>query len=716
MKTFATLFAVVISFGLHAQDLSKQFKDIDSIIESKIKKDHPGLMVGIVKDGNIIYEKYHGLANLSFKIKMDENTRSNIASTAKQFTALMILKLSLEGKLDLEDDIRKYMPNLYPQVKEEIKIRHLINHTAGIRDYVGLMDMQGEAFWKRVGLNNNDIIELTENQQELAFKPGTDYSYSNSGYVVLAKIIENVTDEKFTDYSKKFFEELGMNNTAFIEGYMRVIPNRAEPYADWGSGVWFQSPTVTKTAGEGFLYTTLKDQLIYEQAVQNAEKKNNELLIKSQKAIPNSEITTYGYGLRLFNWYWGERASVHHDGGTNGYNSQTVRFTDDKLTVFVMSNNGNIGSDVIADEVANVLLPKIEVKKNTTYDSRYYDTANTSTQQQVIGQYISSKGTLIRIVEVEGKTYYKRGGNVTIELIPESKNQFYPSYNSEEKIVFYKDEMILFEPSGETKIFERSTALPATLSDLKNFVGRYDSAELDMSFELRLTEDNELKIKFSNREDERDVTALNRDELLSRNFILKVERDQFDRPADILVTLGRAANNRFKKKTNLKFQPQIPTEGGTIQVTTIGSREGDNSDILLTKNYLNGNEIWNKRFGGKSYDKASSIVATPDGYLIVGSTSSYGNGNYDMYVIKTDKDGKKEWQNTYGDFYNEYGYTAEVTDKGYVIKGTIQKCTSNSDVFNRTCTTNVWFVSIDDDGKEISNEILDEIKKEGHEG
>ena len=94
----------------------------------------------------------------------------------------------------------------------------------------------------------------------------------------------------------------------------------------------------------------------------------------------------------------------------------------------------------------------------------------------------------------------------------------------------------------------------------------------------------------------------------------------------------------------------MKTEDGSIQVTTIRSRDGETSDILLTKNEPNGNEIWSKRLGGNSYDKASSILATDDGYLIIGSTSSYGNGNYDMFVIKTDKEGKQEWQNTYGGF------------------------------------------------------------------
>ena len=146
MKTILSLVVILIPFLTKAQDVIKQIKQIDSIIESKLQDDHPGLGVGIIKDGVIIYEKYFGLANLEHRIPFSEKTRSNIASTAKQFTALMILDLSLKGQLSLEEDIRTYIPTLYPKVKEDIKLRHVINHTSGIREYVDLMGLEGEAW------------------------------------------------------------------------------------------------------------------------------------------------------------------------------------------------------------------------------------------------------------------------------------------------------------------------------------------------------------------------------------------------------------------------------------------------------------------------------------------------------------------------------------------------------------------------------------------
>ncbi|MEN8964739.1 MAG: serine hydrolase domain-containing protein, partial [Polaribacter sp.] len=594
---------VFLFFSTIASTQNAQISKIDSIVNSKIKSTAPGLMVGIVKDGNIIYQKYRGLANLEHQVKISEKTRSNIASTAKQFTALMILQLSFEEKLDLEDDIRKYLPTFYPKVKENIKIRHLLNHTSGIRDYVELMSLQKRIWWKQVGLDNDDVLELIEKQEDLGFKPGSRFSYSNSNYNILARIIAKVTEEKFTTYSDTFFKELGMNSTSFLKGYMRVIPNKAAPYADWGYGELFHSISVTRTAGEGFLYTTLKDQLTFEQAVQNADRNNNILLIKSQLPIPNSEIKSYGFGLKLEDRLG--RKTVYHDGVTNAYHAQSLRFPKEKLSVFIMSNNGNIRSDLLADEIATVLLPRLDQKPK--YDTRFYE-SKIDKKAQIVGQYLyPNEDKLVRIVQKDGKTFWKEGTYYNLEMIAEGENTFKFANNPKLKIVFYNDKLVEYYASGKTMEYKRSKALPAKFTDFESFVGNYYNQEIDLSFGLRLTNENKLEFMFSNDEKWKPVEVYNKVDLFTDdNKFLKVKRDQFNRVTDIFLTHGRVKKLRFRKKSNLKFQPKIKTKNGSINVTTIGSRKSNSSQILLTKNYENGNEIWSQQFGGKSYDKASS--------------------------------------------------------------------------------------------------------------
>lgn len=354
MKILKSIFLTSIFSLFSCNPNSNEFQHleaIDSIIHKSVKTNHPGLGVGIVRNGEVIYEKYRGLSNLQHQIPFSNKTRSNIASTAKQFTAMMVLDLALKEKLNLDENIRNYFPNLYKTVADKIRIRHLINHSSGIHEYVDLLSEEGKVWWKHVGLDNNDIMKLLEKQNNLEFRPGTKYNYSNSNYIVLAKIIEKVTGEKFTNYSKNFFNELNMLETSFVERYMGIIPNRASPYSDWGKGEWWETPTVTKTSGEGFLYTTLRDQLTFEKEIQNS---NNVLFVKSQKPIPESKIETYGFGLKFEDRIG--REAIHHDGVTLGYHSQTIRFPNEKLTIFILSNNGNIRSDLMANEIANILL------------------------------------------------------------------------------------------------------------------------------------------------------------------------------------------------------------------------------------------------------------------------------------------------------------------------------------------------------------------------
>ncbi|MEM6515528.1 MAG: serine hydrolase domain-containing protein [Bacteroidota bacterium] len=698
MRKIATVLSILISLSLQAQ---YNFEKIDSLVNSKVAENHPGMAVGIIKDGEIIYEKYLGLSNLQHKVKFDEKTRSNIASTAKQFTALMILQLSLDNKLNLEDDIRKYLPKLYEDVEDKIRIRHILNHTSGVRDYVELLDLEGNVWWKRFALSNDDIIELMEKQNDLSFKPGTEKYYSNTNYILLTKVIEEVSGKTFNDYSKQFFKSLGMNETSFVEKYMRVIPNRANPYTDWGRGEWWEVPTVTKTNGEGFLFTTLRDQLTYEIAVQNAKRDNNPLLIESQKPIANCEIKTYGYGLELEDRLG--RTAVHHSGGTYGFHSQTYRFPEEQLSIFIMSNNGNISSNLIAQQIAQNLLTKSN--KEIRYDDQFYQKREAK-KVDILGMYLyPSQNSIVEILNKEGKTYWKER-NFTVEMVSEGTNRYSFTNDPKLKVVFYKNEMVEYYSSGKTMRYQKLDNAQNSLSDLEGLVGNYYNDELDISFQLQLVNENRLQLKLSTDSEFDDVNAYNKTYLQSGDFFLKVNRDSFSRVSEIRLSSSRARNISFKKKTNLKFQPKIPIVNGSIQVTTIGSKKGNASDILLTKNDTDGNEIWYRRLGGKSYDKANSILETKDGYLIIGSTSSFGNGNYDIYVIETDKEGKQIWQNTYGGFYNEYGYSAEITDNGYLIKGTKQECENNEDI-NRKCTTNVWFVSIDKDGQELGQEILE---------
>ena len=216
------LLFLLLTLQLQAQKINPT--QIDKLVNSNLEGIMPGLAVGIVKDGQIVYEQYLGYANLEHEVKIDERTRFNIASNAKQFTALCILKLIEQGKINLDDDFRKYLPNVHSNIQDKITISHLITHTSGIRDYCDLLGLQGKTWWKHF-IDNGDAIELLEAQRDLNFKPGTEYLYSNSNYILLAEIVKEVTRQDFSDFAKTLFEDLEMPNTNFHTLYGEVTPN-----------------------------------------------------------------------------------------------------------------------------------------------------------------------------------------------------------------------------------------------------------------------------------------------------------------------------------------------------------------------------------------------------------------------------------------------------------------------------------------------------------
>ncbi|MEM7085647.1 MAG: serine hydrolase domain-containing protein [Bacteroidota bacterium] len=710
MKFIVFLLTALTALMMTAQSIDQDA--LNTIINTQLEENDPGLFVGVIWNGEIVFESVRGLSSLQHSVQATVNTKSNVASVAKQFTALCVLKLSLEGTLNLEDDIRKYLPTLYTSEEKEIKIRHLINHTSGIRDYSDLMSLQQETWWRREGLDNEDVFALLERQNDLNFDPGTAYLYSNSNYTLLTKIVEIASGQSFHDYSKKLFEELGMTDTEYLKNYMYVMPNQAFPYMNWGNGIWQQYPMITNLFGDGFLFTTLRDQLVFEQAIQNAENNNNQLLILSQQPIKNSEITTYGFGLELEDRL--NYPSLHHSGSTGSYHAQVLRFPEEKLSIFVMSNNGTLSSGNIAYEIAEVLLPKKELKADSHNPLQPEIVQAQSELKDLIGYYRTPKGTLIRITEKDKTLYYQYDNNNPFKLIRKRDNLFsfegIPNthlaftYNGNER-----DNFTLYQEDSEPRVHLRSNDLPPTAFELEAYVGTYYNSELDISFEVYL-ENDLLMVLQQWRTEAIPLRAFTKKDLLLSNYRTTLEPDAFGRVKALLLTSSRVKNVRFVKKESSKFQPKIPTENGSINVSTIKSIDGRSSQILLTKNYENGNEIWSKQYGGKAYEQAKSIIQTKDGgYLIVGATSSFGNGNYDAYVIKVDHKGKEQWSNSYGDFYNEYGYTAEETQTGYLIKGSKQYCSSNSDVFNRVCTNNVWLVYINKQGEEVSNEVREEL-------
>ena len=521
---------------------------IDQLLESKIKVGAPGLALGIVKNGTIVYERYLGLANLQNQMPVEAQTRFNLASVAKQFTALCVLKLVLENKLSLEADIRQYLPQMYPQLKTAIPLKTLLNHSSGVRDFYDLLSISGKPWWRQEGLDNEDAMALLVKQKDLNFTPNTEHWYSNSNYTLLAEIVTKVSGTPFPEYAQQLFKDLGMPHTQFCTNYMAVIPFQSLPYNDWGDGSWQQYPMMTNLYGDGFLYTTLKDQLAFEQAIQKAAAQTNSLLSLSQKPIPNTRIQSYGYGLEIspINGY----PAVHHSGSTGSYNAQSLRFSDEKLSIIVLSNNGNLWSGGIAREVASQILGG--KKEELPYATRPAKVQAASAPGALVGQYRSTDNNIIRIQLKEGNLYWQMDNNNPRKLIQEEGNLYHWDIDEDWKIAFNNrpdstSTMVLYTKSEQPEVLKKLPPFAPSDAYLQACVGKYFSPELDLAFTIKLSPEKGLIFKREGSKYENKIEVVQKGELLASDYKMRLETGANGQVMAVLLTYNRVRGLRFEK-------------------------------------------------------------------------------------------------------------------------------------------------------------------------
>jgi CubicO group peptidase (beta-lactamase class C family) len=537
------LVASMLTFG---QDLTDtQRAQLDKIVTQDVPKGAPGAAVGIVKNGNIIYTKYAGYANIEDSLQIDKMSRFNIASNGKQFTAFAILTLAEKGKLSLEDDIRKYFPNLYKNIKQPIKIKQLLNHSSGIRDVYRLWSLQGYTWWKQQ-FSNADAMELLQKQEALNFTPGSKFLYSNSNYILLAEIVEKVTGTSFVAYTNQMFQKLDMPNTSFVDDFTNIKGQIAKPYFNFDT--WKTYDWTCNVHGDGNLFTTLEDQLQWEKTIQSLESDyfSKEILAKSQKILENTSIDSYGYGLE-FDEYKNEKYR-YHAGATGAWKAITARFDDEKFSVVTMINTGKIMPMMQAMQLADVLLGKSEEKANFAIVPASVG-AKVSTQD-ILGLYRTDGGYTMEFEERDGKLYMIRSGRNDIELLREADNIFHQWNDKAFKQEFTKNSDGVMEITAYYP-----TVPPFTLtrieSDLSKFDrtslnGSFQNSETDTSFTIKYKEDNTYEITLGDRKLE--GLLLYENEMMANNYNLSFEKDATGNINEILVSAGRIQNVRYKRK------------------------------------------------------------------------------------------------------------------------------------------------------------------------
>ena len=444
----------------------------DSVFSRWNSTHGPGCAVGVARGGKVLLTRGYGMADLESGRPITAETVFESGSVAKQFTAAATVLLALDGKLNLDDPARKYVPEL-PEYDRPITLRHLLTHTSGLREWSALVAMQGWRRGTRVH-TQHELFDLVVRQRALNYPVGDHYSYTNSGYGLLFTIVERVSGMSFQEFSRtRIFEPLGMTSTQWRDDFTRLVPGRAQAYAR-RRGAWVLNMPFEHVVGPGGLLTTVGDFLTWNEALTNrALDAVTDSLSRRMRLTSGREIQ-YALGL-TFGSYRGV-PQVSHSGSTAGYQTFLVRYPDrDHLSITVLCNASGTNPTALAHAFADRLIT--DFPPAPTLDTTAVDPAalvpfagvyrNTRWHEALT----VDRADLARVRRLPDGLYWSPRGILAFEATPDGRAR----------------RLGVLQANGDTLLFDYvgPTRWTPTARDLAAFVGRYHSDELGATWEVK---------------------------------------------------------------------------------------------------------------------------------------------------------------------------------------------------------------------------------------
>lgn len=540
------LAAVGLSANLSAQQLTpEELERVEAVLEGLVEEGEPGFAVGIVRNGQTVFQTYQGLADISHEVPIGPESRINIASLAKQYVGLMTLDLAAQGNIDLDADFRIYLSAAMPNIGKKISIANLLTHTSGVRDLSTLRSLMGVTWYERP-FSNRTAMRLLNAQEELNFTPGSDYLYSNSNYILLAEVIAAVTGQSFTAYARSFFDKIGMKNTGWKRRYGLVQPNEAKGYMNFNG--WIENPQIANYFGDGFLYTTLPDQLNWERQLQGAESGLPRVVLLQSQLRPDASLPgNYGYGLELGTF--ADESTVFHLGSTGGYNAYTLRLPERQTSIVVMLNTGQIGAAWLGNRLAAALL-NVSIDRVFHYPKGPEKISVRPANADVTGRYELGDGTIVRIVEKDGLLSREIEGAKPVALIHDQGNVYSYETNRNLKIAFGlaadgRRLISIYLPTQAVQVGAELASFPIDDEGRSSLEGCFFNSETRTEIEINWSEGNSFRMIKNGRS--RDVRMVGADYLRWNSYRLRFERDDQNRLQRLWVDNDRIQNVRFER-------------------------------------------------------------------------------------------------------------------------------------------------------------------------
>ncbi|MCP5101030.1 MAG: beta-lactamase family protein [Chloroflexi bacterium] len=480
----------------------KMSEKVDAIFAAYQEDGSPGCAVAVVKDGEIIFKRGYGLANVEHSIPNSPATVFNIGSESKQFTAMAILLLANRGKLSLDNDIRLHLPEA-PDFGVTITIRHLIHHTSGIRCSFPPLLMVG-GWMEGDKTTKEDVYRLFLAQRELNFKPGAEHSYANMGYIVLANIVERVSEQSFAAFCREhIFQPLEMANTVVQDSPFLIVPNRAQSYWRDDNGRLFYAPLPDGVVGPTNVYTSVEDLALWDENFYSGQMGGKQLVAQmlQRGQLNNGTILDYACGVVHGAQHRG-LTTIEHGGGHGGYVSALIRFPDLHLSTIVLCNVFSWQARQYALQMADIFLDNLLMQKvgsgQEAIEKPELPPAVVLSNEQIsskAGMYFHRKRVALREVNLKDGNLQLSG----VDLLPINDETFLFAESPDVQIIFNLDQddlpvQMRIKTSSTDFSYERVESAKLTLVELQQYEGVYCCPELNVYWQIVL-ENEQLVVK-----------------------------------------------------------------------------------------------------------------------------------------------------------------------------------------------------------------------------
>jgi len=486
---------------------------VDRVFAEWSTTSSPGCALAVVKDGHIIYEHGYGMANLELGVAITPQSVFDIGSVSKQITAMAILLLAQDHKLSLDDDIRKYLPEM-PDYGSTITIRHMLHHTSGLRNYDDLFDLEGipEADLT----TDRDAMDLIVRQKGVNFKPGEEFLYSDTNYFLMSQIVKRITGQTLRQFAQdRIFGPLGMTSTHFHDDHTMIVPRRATGYAPHQGGGFEMDMSNFEQVGDGSVMTTVEDLSKWANNFDHPIVGGADAIrqLTAPGTLNTGQSIPYAMGLFLdhyrgLNW-------IHHSGEWVGYRAALSRFPDQHFSTLVTCNCvGSMSPMTMAQRVADIYLGDEFARAEKVASATRVSSVPASTLKQYVGTYWNQKNGALRKFMLRDDLLILAATGMTYDLLPVGNGEFEavePDLEHKDRYIFRADKSGNFQleafEAGVQVPYEAVKGPTLNASHLTDYPGSYANDELRATWTLVvqngklvrqqwMTEDEEVEIAF----------------------------------------------------------------------------------------------------------------------------------------------------------------------------------------------------------------------------